>query len=293
MASSRRPKQSAPVEELALPDAHWVSTRPGTGRRDRPSQARMYDYLLGGKDNFAIDREAADQVIALLGEAPARQTALENRAFLVRVVRRLAEQGMDQFIDLGAGLPALETVHEVVQAVNPQARVVYVDNDPSVVAHGRALLADDRTVQVFTGDLRRPDEILKNPVTARMIDFTRPVAVLMFAVLQSVPDAEDPAGIVDGYRRALAPGSAIAVSHATADGFDPVLVSRLIGVFRQTSGPLALRSAGQLAAILHDLDLVEPGLVRCWQWHPDPEADPGADAAPGSGWNYGAVGFTR
>ena len=153
-------------------DTDWVPPASDTGK---PSVARMYDYFLGGKDHYAVDRAAADRVAAVLGPG-LRDGVLENRAFVRRAVRWIAGQGIDQYLDLGVGLPAQGNVHEFAQDVVPGARVVYVDNDPIVLAHGRALLADDRTVQVFTGDLRRPEEILKNPITGQLIDLTRPVA---------------------------------------------------------------------------------------------------------------------
>jgi O-methyltransferase involved in polyketide biosynthesis len=256
-------------------------------RMDRPTAARMYDYYLGGKDNFAVDREAADRVVELLGERAARQGPLENRAFLRRAVRFLAEQGVDQFIDLGAGLPTQGNVHEVVQQVNPDARVIYVDNDPIVLAHGRALLADSRTVDVITADLRDPEAVLTNPATLRLIDLSRPVALLFFAVLQFVLDEEKPAEIVASYQSAVAPGSWMALSHVTMEGFPAEMIEEVTTIYQQSASPATTRSRAEIAALLGRMEPVDPGLVRAWEWRPEPTDEWRTD------WFFGAVGQLR
>jgi hypothetical protein len=253
-------------------------------RIDRPTPARMYDYFLGGKDNFAIDREAADVVIGLLGDEAVRLGPQENRAFLRRAVRWMAQQGIDQFIDLGAGLPTQGNVHQVVQEVNPDAYVVYVDNDPIVFSHGRALLANSSTVEVITADLRRPDEVLAHPTIQRLIDFSRPVGLLLFAVLHFVPDDEAPAELLNAYLSRLAPGSLIGLSHITMDGFPTETIAEAAGVYKRATSPMVPRSGPEIAHLLDGLDLVEPGLVRTWQWRPDPDDDLQTNAT------YGAVG---
>jgi SAM-dependent methyltransferase len=178
----------------------------------------MYDYFLGGKDNFQVDRDAADQLDEAAGRGTTFTVAWENRRFLQRAVACLAEAGIDQFVDIGAGLPTQGNVHEIAQRVNPAARVAYVDNDPIVLSHGRALLADDKTTKVFTADMREPQAILTAPGLAGLIDFSRPVAVLFVAVLHFVRDEEDPYGIVGTFRDAMAPGSYLVLSHVTTDG---------------------------------------------------------------------------
>ena len=182
----------------------------------RPHPARTWDYYLGGKDNFAADRAVADKVIAAWPGM--RVAARENRKFLGRAVQYLAgEAGIDQFLDIGSGLPTASNVHEVAQAINPAARVVYVDNDPLVLAHARALLTSmpEGACDYLDADLRDPELILRD--AARTLDFTQPAAIMLVAVLHFIPDASDPQGIVATLAGALAPGSFVAVSHLTAD----------------------------------------------------------------------------
>ena len=185
----------------------WT-TRINTGV---PNPARIYDYFLGGKDNFPADREVAEQVVAI---APvARDIVEDNRAFLRRAVRLLAgEAGIRQFIDLGSGLPTQGNVHEIAQAAVPDARVVYVDNDAMVVTHSRALLAGDNTAAI-EADLRDPDSVMGHPEVRELIDFDQPIALLLMAILHFVPDDEDPYGIVARFRDALPAGSYLALSH--------------------------------------------------------------------------------
>ncbi|WP_235433684.1 SAM-dependent methyltransferase [Protofrankia coriariae] len=194
--------------------------------------------------------------------------AWENRFFLRRVVRWLAEAGIDQFIDIGAGLPTQGNVHEIAQQVNPDARVVYVDNDPIVLAHGRALLASNTTTTFITADLRNPDTILGRPDLRALIDFSRPVAVLFIAVFHFVTDEENPAGIIATFRNLLAPGSYIALTHATAEGSPPDQVARVEQVYKNATSPFVFRPHQRIEALFTGFDLVEPGLVRPWQWRP-------------------------
>ena len=176
-----------------------------------PNIARMYDYWLGGKDNFAADREAADRQARAIPQLP--WLARQNRGFLQRAVDFCAREGVTQFLDIGSGLPANENVHEIAQRVNADSRVVYADNDPVVVAHARALLSGAQTAAV-RGDAGRPDDILGAPEVRRLIDFSQPVAVLLLAVLHLIPDEADPAGSVARLREAVAPGSYLLISHA-------------------------------------------------------------------------------
>jgi hypothetical protein len=196
-----------------------------------------------------------------------------NRAFLRRAVGHLARSGVDQFLDLGSGLPAPGNVHEVAQAVVPAARVVYVDVDPVVMVHARALLAcDERTIAV-PGDLRDPAAILTHPDVRAHLDLTRPVVVLLLAVLHFVADTEDPAGIVAGYRDRLAPGSAIVISHV-ADLPDPDQPDRAAAtrdaaaVYEELAGPFTLRTPERITGMFHGLDLLPPGVVPANRWRP-------------------------
>jgi hypothetical protein len=243
-----------------------------------PNGARIYDYMLGGKDNFAADRAAAEQMIAANPAAPL--TARANRAFLGRAVRFLAEEaGIRQFLDLGTGLPTQDNVHQAAQQVAPDARVVYVDCDPMVVLQGRALLATTDAVTVIEGDLRRPDEILAHSDTRRLIDFGQPLAVLLVAILHFVPDESDPAGIVARLRDATAPGSYLVVSHTVSESPEEVMAAAQKG-FRTAGAPLTPRTRAQVGAFFDGYDMVEPGLVEVSRWRPAaPEAVPPAKSA--------------
>jgi len=237
-------------------------------RLDRPTPARMYDYFLGGKDNFAVDREAAERVKEAIPNT--YEIVWENRLFLQRAVRYLAEAGIDQYIDLGTGLPTQGNVHEIAQQVIPGARVVYVDNDPIVLAYGRALLADSPTTTVITADMREPHAILGDSAVQDLIDFSRPVAVLFVAVLHFVRDSEDPLGMVKAFRGVMAPGSYLVLSHLTTDGPPPDAVARTVEVYQGATSPIVFRTREQIAQLFDGFTLQRPGLVRPWQWRPEP-----------------------
>jgi S-adenosyl methyltransferase len=192
----------------------------GTIDTTKPSPARMYDYYLCGKNNFAVDRAAAD--IALSAVPDGRKAARDNRDFLVRAVTYLADKGIDQFIDLGTGIPTGPNVHEVAQGINPASVVAYVDNDPMAIAHGRVLIADsgDNIIAV-DGDIRQPLGILTDGPARDLIDFSRPVGVLFVAVLHFITEAENPYDAVATFRDHVAPGSYIAISHITSEGMKP------------------------------------------------------------------------
>jgi SAM-dependent methyltransferase len=243
-------------------------------RMDRPTPARMYDYFLGGKDNFQVDRDAADQLAKAAGRGTTFTVAWENRRFLQRAVACLAEAGIDQFVDIGAGLPAQGNVHEIAKRVNPAARVAYVDNDPIVLSHGRALLADDKTTKVFTADMREPQVILTAPGLAGLIDFSRPVAVLLVAVLHFVRDEEDPYSIVRTFCDAMAPGSSLVLSHVTTDGPSAELLAGIEHVYERSTSPSRPRSRDEIARFFDGLDLVEPGVVRPGLWRPGSGQEP-------------------
>ncbi|MEV1008593.1 SAM-dependent methyltransferase [Streptomyces sp. NPDC049881] len=241
-------------------------------RTDQPHSARMYDYLLGGKDHYSVDGEAAEKA---LGAFPMLRTAArENRKFLGRAVRHLVrETGIRQFLDLGSGLPTAENVHQVAQAVEPESRVVYVDNDPIVLVYGGAMLAMDERTAVIQGDIRDPHAILDNPVTTSLIDFSQPVAVLAVAVLHFVADEEDPAGIVRTLRETVVPGSHFILSHATAD----IAPEEAMGVqrsYRAQGVPLTLRTKERFTTFFDGLDIVEPGVQVVSDWRSTvPEAE--------------------
>jgi hypothetical protein len=259
-----------------------------------PNPARIYDYFLGGKDNFPADREVAEQLLAI---APvAREVVEDNRAFLRRAVRHLvAEAGVRQFIDLGSGLPTRGNVHEIAQELAPEARVVYVDNDPMVVTHSRALLAGDSTV-VVRADLRQPDQILRDPEVRELLDFDRPIALLLMAILHFLPDAEDPAGIVARFRDALPPGSYLALSHGTTDiperpDLSPEemaeMGARVERLYQLTTASLVTRGRAQVERFFDGFELLPPGLTEIQRWRPDQESS----LLPGG--FYGGVGRRR
>ncbi|GAA1810416.1 SAM-dependent methyltransferase [Actinomadura chokoriensis] len=229
-----------------------------------PNGARIYDYLLGGKDNYEADRRAAEQMIAANPAAPL--TARANRDFLGRAVRFLAaERGVRQFIDIGAGLPTQQNVHEVAQAAAPGSRVVYADYDPVVVAHADALLATTGDVTVIRGDLKRPREILDDAGTRALLDFDEPIAVLLVAILHFVGPGEDPWGIVAGLRDALPSGSHLVVSHTASESPDGVMAAAQRG-FRASGAPLTARTRAEIERFFDGFDLVEPGLVDVRAW---------------------------
>ncbi len=246
-----------------------------------PHPARIYDYLLGGKDNFPVDREAGEQVIAAIPNV--REMALENRRFLQRAVRFLAaEAGIRQFIDIGTGIPTQGNVHEVAQAVTPDARVVYVDNDPIVHVHADALLAGNSTTIVL-GDLRDPNAILNHPKVLKVIDFDRPVAVLLIAILHFITDEEDAAGIVARLRDAMAPGSYLALSHFSQD-FDPEAAKKTQKVYERAAAPSVPRTRAEVERLFDGFELLEPKVVQISRWRPDGGRDP-IDV-----WGYAGVG---
>jgi hypothetical protein len=229
--------------------------------------ARIYDFLLGGKDNFPVDREAAERALKILPEL--RAMARANRAFLGRAVRYLAESGITQFLDIGTGIPGPGNTGEVARAVDPASRVVYVDYDPSVAAHSRALLAgaDPGRSAVVLADIRDPRAILDNATVHAVLDFKQPVAVLMVAVLHFITDDEDPAGLTKQYMDALASGSHLVVTHIT-DDFEPERAKAGAAAYQAVS-PLIVRGHAAFSSFFDGLDLVDPGLVQIPVWRPD------------------------
>lgn len=244
-----------------------------------PNLARMYDYYLGGSHNFAVDRAAADHAAA---HAPhARTFARANRAFLQRVVVFLLAQGVDQFLDLGSGIPTVGNVHEITRPVNPDARVAYVDHEPVAVAAARHLLAGDRRTTVTHADIRDIDGVLSAPGVAGLLDFARPVAVLAVAVLHALPDRDDPAGVVAGYRDACPAGSYLAISHLAATSFTLAEQDAVRDVLDQTPTPVTMRTRDEVAALLAGFTLVPPGVVLLPHWRPDLGPDGASLEPPG------------
>ncbi|MGE5288352.1 MAG: SAM-dependent methyltransferase [Micromonosporaceae bacterium] len=221
-----------------------------------PSVARLYDYYLGGKNNFEVDRIAAERLKALVPETV--DVAWANRGFHQRAARWIAERGVRQFIDIGSGLPTQGNTHEVVQAVTPNARVVYADQDPMVAAHSKALLTAEGNTAVVTADLRVPGRILDAPEVRETIDFSRPVGLLMTAVLHFVSDDSDPWGIVRRYVDVLAPGSYLALSHGTLDRIPPRSVNALYEVYSRASEQIYLRDRARVERFFEGLELVPP-----------------------------------
>jgi hypothetical protein len=240
----------------------------------RPSIARVYDCLLGGEDNFAVDRAVFAQIVAL---APgSTRMAADHRAFLWRVVHYLVgEAGIRHFIDIGPGLPSRGNVHEAVRDAGSSARVVYVDNDPMVLAHGRALLAGEPTASIVAGDVRRPAELLANPAVRELTESGQPFALTLFGIVHHLADSEDPAGIVARLRQALPSGGYLAISHFHNPGAgypsdppeDLLKGERLLA---ETLGTGRFRTYSEILGFFGDLELVEPGLVPLREWRPSP-----------------------
>jgi hypothetical protein len=251
-------------------------------------QARVYDYLLGGKDNYASDRAATEAWLKIDPELPF--TARANRAFLGRVVRYLtAEAGIRQFLDIGTGIPTAGNTHQVAQAIAPETRVVYVDYDPIVLAHARALLISDETgaTDYIDADLRDTDTILAQ--AAELLDFSKPVAVTLLAILHAIPDADDPHAIVAKLLDAVPAGSYLVLSHAGADLLDRGKQEELKDVAdRMIQNRITYRDREQVARFFDGTDLVAPGLVRVEEWRPAPGTD---EAARSSLWC--AAGWKR
>jgi SAM-dependent methyltransferase len=251
----------------------------------RPHPARMYDAYLGGKDNYAADREAVRRILRVAPEV--RDTARANRAFLQRAVRYLAGQaGIRQIIDIGTGIPSAGNVHEVADQAAPGTRVVYVDNDPIVHVHANALLTGRGTTRIVLADLREPSAILEHPKVGELIDFRQPVGLLLVAIVHFLTDDDHPARIIATLRDALPPGSYLVLSHATGD-FRTGAAQQAAAVYDRATAPMTLRTHAQIAALFDGWDLVEPGLVQLPLWRPDGSPPRPKDLA--KAWGYGGV----
>jgi hypothetical protein len=243
---------------------------------NQPSAARIYDCFLGGTHNFAADRAVAAQAVELVPELPKIMRA--NRAFLRRVVRFAVESGVRQFLDLGSGIPTEGNVHEIAQALDPAARVVYVDLEPTAVLHAREILATvPRTAAVY-GDLQHPDGIFADAAVTGLLDLDAPVCLLMIAVLHFVPSGPPLRAALRRYRETFVSGSCLAISHATGSA-RPEELTRVADLYSRTGTPLVVRDRDEVAALFEGWRLVEPGVVYGPLWRPEPDQPPVADPA--------------
>jgi SAM-dependent methyltransferase len=234
-----------------------------------PSVSRIRDFYLGGSHNFEVDREAARKAMAFVPGLPKIMQA--TRAFLRRAVRFAVDEGVTQFLDVGPGIPAFGTVHEVAQAAHPGARVVYVDRDPVAVARSQTVLEGNDDADIVAADLLAPRDILTSPQVERLIDLNRPVALLLVAILHFVEDADDPYRAVAELRDALAPGSLLVLTHASYEGIPlpPERAGGVVDVYKDIRNPLIMRSREQIARFFEGYDMVEPGLVPMPRWRPE------------------------
>jgi hypothetical protein len=264
----------------------------GAARIDvtRPHPARRYDYWLGGKDNFQADRDAAEAIAAVFPHI--RTAARENRAFMRRAVSFLAaEAGVRQFLDIGTGLPTANNVHDVAQGIAPESRIVYVDNDPLVLSHARALLtsSEQGATAYIEADARNPERILLDPAVRNTLDFSAPIALLLVAVLHFVEDEDDPYALVKRLVNALPAGSFLVLSHATFDPLDPETIAAMNAVNEGITPKFCPRTLSEVSRFFDGLDLLEPGIVSVSDWRPEPGPRP----TPAEATGYGAVARTR
>ena len=249
-----------------------------------PHSARIWNYWLGGKDNFAVDREAGDAWAATFPGV--RDIALASRSFLTRSIRYLAEEaGIRQFLDIGTGLPTADNTHQVAQRIAPEARIVYIDNDPMVLAHARALLTSEPegATDYLDADLRDTATILDQ--AAQILDFSQPVAVILMAIMHLIPDTDDPCGIIDRLMATVPPGSYLALSQIASDIDRQNVAAARDQVGRFMPVKQTYRSHAEVMRFFHGLEIVEPGVVVIQEWHPDSQADA---ALPSALW--GGVG---
>jgi S-adenosyl methyltransferase len=250
--------------------------------------ARRYDYWLGGKDNFEADRVSGDLVAQAFPYV--RTSAIQNRRYLARAVRHLVRDlGIRQFLDVGTGLPTANNTHQVAQSIAPDSRIVYVDNDPLVLAHARALLTGtpNGATAYIDADLRNPRDILSNPELMNTLDLTEPVGLLIIAVLHFMRDEDSPYEHVAALVKAMPSGSYLAMSHVTSDFMTPEQVEGVMAADRQTKVPFRFRSRAEFARFFEGLDLLPPGIVPTVDWRPDPDDEPRPTAVEAAA--YGAV----
>jgi len=243
---------------------------------DKPSVARMYDYYLGGHHNFAIDRAAAEAVLAIAPDIALGARA--NRAFLRRVVRFLGARGVAQFLDIGAGIPTVGNTHEVAGAADPAARVAYVDIDPVAVAQAQTILGGHPRAMALAADGREPAALLGHPAVRGLLDFERPVAVLLLAFLHLLPDDDEARRVVAAFVAALPPGGYLAIAHATVEGVPSEQIAQVERLYAGTTTPAKFRPRSSIAAFFAGTALVAPGLVPAPLWHPEAADDVLLDA---------------
>jgi SAM-dependent methyltransferase len=248
----------------------------------KPHTARMYDYYLGGRDNYEVDREAAQRIIDLYPDAVVWARA--NRDFMQRAVRSLVHSGVRQIIDIGTGIPTSPNTHEIAHAVSKDVRVAYIDNDPIVATHAGARLLGTGNTGFFLADLRDPAGILEHPTLGGLIDFEQPVAVMLVSLLHFIKDDEDPAGLVAALRDALPAGSYLVLSHVTND-FHPK-VAEVFDVYNKATASLTTRAYDEVIGFFDGFELLDPGLVQIPAWRPDKPVTPEEVARVGF---YGAV----
>jgi SAM-dependent methyltransferase len=252
-----------------------VTDRPGWAPEDvdntAPSAARMYDYMLGGGHNFAVDRELVDRINVV--SPVVSRVARFNRAFLRRAVLTLVDSGIRQFLDIGSGIPTVGNVHEIAQRADPQASVVYVDNDPVAVAYSEQVLARNDRATAIMADMRDPQSVLGHSETTRTLDFDAPIGLLMVTVFHYVADSDDPMRILGEYRDALATGSHLALTHVTSDAdiVDSAEVAAIVDLMSKSPNPIYPRSREAIAELFTGFDLLDPGLVRTVDWRPNGE----------------------
>lgn len=262
----------------------WV---PDDIERNKPSVARMYDYYLGGYHNFAIDRAAAKQAIAIYSDLP--NIMQVNRGFLRRAVRYLTKQGIDQFLDIGSGIPTVGNVHLVAQETNPQARVVYVDSDPVAVAHSTLLLRTNPHAIIVQGDACHPEQFLSSSPVQDMLDFNRPVAILLVFLLHFIADDDIASKAVRTLRDVMAAGSYLVLSHGTSEEMPLQSREPLTTLYAGTTNALRLRPRSQIVPFFDGLELIDPGLVFTPLWQPEDPLDLFLDHPERSS-SYAAVG---
>ncbi|MFC8224911.1 SAM-dependent methyltransferase [Streptomyces sp. NPDC057287] len=234
-----------------------------------PSVSRMYDFYLGGSHNFEVDREAARKAMEFMPGLPKVMQA--NRAFMRRAVHYATTAGVNQFLDIGSGIPTFGNVHEVAQAADPEARIAYVDHDSVAVAHSQAVLEGNERAVIAAADLRKPQELLAHPEINGFLDLDKPVALLLVAVLHFIEDSDEPYAAVAELRNALAPGSLLILTHASYEGIplSEEEAGGTVGVYRTIRNPLIMRSRTEISRFFEGYEMVDPGLVSMPEWRPE------------------------
>ncbi|MFI7675382.1 SAM-dependent methyltransferase [Actinophytocola sp. NPDC049390] len=246
---------------------NWVPTSVDL---EKASAARMYDYVLGGNHNFAVDRALAEELLKAQPEV--KRFVIQNRAFMRRAVLFLAEQGIRQFLDLGSGIPTVGNVHEIAQAVDPTARVVYVDNEHVAVAHSQLLLENNPNAAMVHADIAKPNLVLNDATTRRLLDFDQPIGLLGITIGHYILPEHDPDGVFAAYRDALVPGSYLALTHLT-DDFAEDTSDEIIEKLKKSQNTVLSRTKAEILSFFGDFELVEPGLVGTSQWRPERDTD--------------------